>query len=127
MISSSGNAEHPADGARECRVDDGHAAGSEIVVTRDGCRVDGGYAVAREVVREFLGWLRRVQQDPAAGLETRRDLGPDQGRVEHDDVIGLVDQVAIGDGIVCKAAERLDRGPGSFCGIETESLYRLSL
>ena len=127
-ISCSGNASILPDGAGERRVDDGHAASAQVVVTRNAmshprsrCGCAGNWSVKSS---GGCGELSSIQ--PPA-LSPADDLCADQGRVEHDDVIGLVDQVAIGNGFVGVAAKRLDRCAGTFCGIQTESLNRLAL
>jgi hypothetical protein len=49
--------------------------------------------------RELVRWLRRVDQYPATGLQTRDDRRSDQRRIEHDNMIRFVDQIAIRDRI----------------------------
>ena len=80
-----------------------------------------------ELFRELPGRFRRVDEYPAAGFQTCRDRRGDECRVEHDDVIGLIDQVAIGDGLPGVAAEGLDRRTGTFSCIKTKGLHRQAL
>ena len=115
--------EHPAGGAGQCRIDDRHAARTQAVVTCDRRRIHRCNAAMAEFVCEFPGRLRRIQKDPATRFQARGNLGADERRVEHDNVIGLIDQVAVGDWLVGIAAECLHRGPGSFCCVEAKCLY----
>ena len=71
--------------------------------------------------------VRRVDEYPAAGFESGRDCRTDQGLIQHDDVVGLIDQVSIRDRLVGVPAKSLDGCPGTFGCIESKGLYRQAL
>ena len=70
--------QHPADGAGERGIHDRYAPGAEVVVPRDRGRVHGRQAIAGKLVCKS-GWrLRRINQDPATGLQACNDRRADE-------------------------------------------------
>jgi len=97
------------------------------VAPSDGGRVDRRELELLVASREGSERGGRVEQERSAWREPLDHVGAEQARVEYEQVIGVIDLVAVGDGLVTRARVGAHRRSRTLTRVVSERLHAEAL